>query len=134
MSEVPSKHRHLLRQFSRYFLVAGLGYLVDIGTLFILHDFFGVHYLVAAALGFTFGLIITYIMSSLFVFGESKLTSKTAEIGLFAIIGIGGLGILAVLMWLLVDMLGLNYLLAKILATIVVYAWNFFARRSLYHN
>lgn len=123
-----------MRQFSRYFLVAGLGYLVDLGTLFVLHDFFGVHYLLAAALGFIFGLAITYIMSSIFVFGESKLSSKTAEIGLFAIIGIGGLGILAVLMWVLVDLLAVNYLIAKILVTVVVYMWNFFARRALYHN
>lgn len=122
------------KQFAYYLFAAGFGYIVDFGTLYVLHDFFGIHYLVAAASGFILGLIVVYILSNLFVFGDSKIKSKSLEIGLFAFVGIVGLGILSLLMYLLTDIAGINYLIAKILATVVVYMWNFFARRSLYHN
>lgn len=92
------------------------------------------HYLLAVAISFTCGLIVVYIMSSIFVFKNTKVRSKSLEISLFALIGIVGLGILSLLMWLLTGIIGINYLIAKILATIIVYGWNFFARRSLYHN
>ena len=124
----------LLRQFWKYFLVAGLGYIVDFGVLFILHDYFHVHYLVAAAISFTLGLVVVYIMSSLYVFSDSKIQSKYTEIGVFALIGIVGLGILSVSMWALTGLLGVNYLLSKIVATVGVYMWNFFARRAMYRS
>lgn len=124
----------LAKQFTAYLFAAGLGYAIDFGTLYILHDFFGVHYLIAAASGFILGLAVVYITSSRFVFSNSKIKSKSIEIGIFALVGIIGLGILSLIMYLLTGVLGVNYLLAKILATVVVYIWNFFARRALYHN
>lgn len=127
-------NKKIVRQFWRYFLVAGLGYIVDFGVLFVLHDFFHVHYLVAAAISFTLGLVVVYIMSSIYVFSDSKIRSKYVEIGIFALIGIIGLGILSVSMWILTGLLGINYLISKVIATVGVYMWNFFARRAMYHN
>lgn len=127
-------NKKLIRQFWKYFLVAGLGYIVDFGTLFVLHDFFHVHYLLAAAISFILGLIVVYIMSNRYVFYDSKIRSKYVEIGIFALIGIVGLGILSVSMWALTGLLGINYLLSKIVATVGVYMWNFFARRAMYNN
>lgn len=84
--------------------------------------------------GFVAGLLVVYLLSNQFVFGESKIKSRRIEFGVFAVIGIVGLGILGVLMWALTDLARFNYLLSKVLATIVVYMWNFFARKSLYHD
>jgi len=128
------KYKRLVGQFWRYFLGAGVGYIFDFTTLIVLTEVFSVNYLLAAAIAFTVGLIIVFIISKRFVFGDSKIKSKSLEFGLFAIIGVGGLGILTLLMWLLTDIGGINYIISKILATIVVYAWNFFVRRAFYHD
>ncbi|MFZ2545269.1 MAG: GtrA family protein [Candidatus Saccharimonadales bacterium] len=126
--------KKITQQFIRYLVAAGIGYVVDFGGLYVLHEFFGIHYLIAAAISFTIGLIVVYILSNLFVFSDSKIHNKSLEFGIFALIGIVGLGILSLLMWVMVGIIGINYLLAKILATVVVYIWNFFARRAMYHN
>jgi putative flippase GtrA len=128
------KCRQILVQFVKYFGVALVGYLFDFGILFILNEFFHVYYLIAAASGFIIGLIITFFLSNRFVFGESKIKSKSAEFGFFAIIGVIGLGILTILMWFFTDVFLINYLVSKVFATVFVYIWNFFARRSLYNN
>lgn len=126
--------KKIARQFVRYFFVAGLGYIVDFSTLFILHEVFKVHYLLSAGAGFILGLIVVYIMSSIFVFKNSKIKSRSLEIGLFVFIGVIGLLFLSLIMWVLTGLLGISYIISKIIATVFVYAWNFFARRSLYHN
>jgi putative flippase GtrA len=128
------KYKKLIGQFWRYFLGAGVGYIFDFGTLILLTEVFSVNYLLSAAIAFTVGLIVVFIISKRFVFGDSKIKSKSLEFGLFAVIGIGGLGILTLLMWLLTDVADINYIISKVLATTIVYAWNFFVRRSLYHD
>lgn len=128
------KHSKLIKQFWRYFISAGIGYLFDFGTLILLTEVFSVNYLLSAIIGFTVGLVVVFVISRRFVFGDSRLQSKSLEFGLFAVIGIGGLGILAALMWLLTDLAHINYIVSKVIATTIVYAWNFFVRRALYHD
>lgn len=121
-------------QFIKYFAVALVGYIVDFGGLLLLTEYLHWHYLLSSASSFIMGLIVVYCLSDKYVFGESKIKSQAVEFGIFAIIGIVGLGILGLLMWLLTDGLHIHYILSKLVATIVVYAWNFFARRAIYHN
>ncbi|MDL9980308.1 GtrA family protein [Microbacterium sp. ASV49] len=116
----------------RYLWVAALGLIVDFGTLVLLTSVLHVEYLLSAAVGFTAGLIVTFVLSELWVFSDPHVRNRWVRFGLFTIIGLVGLGILTLLMWLQVDVLGWHYILAKVLATGVVYAWNFFARRSMY--
>lgn len=126
--------RHISTQFARYFGVALVGYGFDFGTLVLLREVFHVHYLVAATLGFVVGLIVIYTLSNKYVFGASKIKSKSTEFGLFALIGLIGLILLNTLMWILTDRFQVNYIFSKIVATVFVYMWNFFARRALYHD
>ncbi len=121
-------------QFIKYFGVAGIGYVVDFGTMILCKEFFHLHYLVSATLGFILGLIVVYILSGRYVFGKSKLSSRRSEFIVFALIGVVGLVILNLLMWVLTGGLHVDYILSKVLATVIVYAWNFFARRALYHS
>lgn len=118
----------------RYFGAALIGFGVDFGTLVALKELLGLHYLIAATGGFLAGLIVVFILSNRYVFGESKIKSNSVAFGLFTLIGLVGLLVLNVLMWFLTDMIHFNYIVSKVVATIFVYAWNFFARRTLYHN
>lgn len=123
-----------LRQFVKYFSAALAGYVVDFSLLIFCTEVLNLHYILAAIIGFIAGLIVVYLLSNKYVFGTSKLKSRTAEFGIFAVIGIVGLFLLTALMWILTDLANINYIFSKIVATIIVYMWNFFARKSLYHD
>lgn len=127
-------HRKLLIQFTKYFGVALIGYIVDFGILLIFKELLGLHYLIAASAGFILGLIVVYILSDRFVFGESKIVSKKLQFTAFAVIGVIGLLLLNLLMWVFTDIFGVIYIASKIIATVFVYMWNFLARRALYKN
>lgn len=128
------KLKNLSTQFMRYFAAALVGYVFDFGTLIFCTEVLQLHYLISATTGFIIGLIVVYLLSNRYVFGESKLKSRTHEFVLFTVIGVIGLGILNCIMWLFTELFAVSYILSKIIATIVVYAWNFLARRTLYHD
>jgi putative flippase GtrA len=120
--------------FYKYFFVALAGLIIDFGTLVFVKEVLGLNYLFAACAGFMAGLIVNYLLSNRFVFKDPKIGSKSMNFVLFGIIGLIGLGLLNVLMWLQVDKIGVNYIIAKVIATIFVYIWNYAARASLYHD
>jgi putative flippase GtrA len=126
-------HHDTTQQFVKYAFVAGGGLVIDFGTVIFTKQILHFHYLVAACCGFLLGLIFTYFFSNKFVFGMPKGDQKKVFV-LFGIVGLVGLGLLNLIMWILTGNLGVNYIVAKALATIVVFVWNFFARRSLFHD
>jgi putative flippase GtrA len=123
-----------IRQFVRYFGVALVGLAVDFGTMVLLHEVAGVHYLYAAIAGFVAGLAVNYSLSTRYVFKDSKLRSRWMEFVSFGVIGLIGLGLLSISMWVLTDGLHVHYVASKVLATVVVFVWNFLGRKALYHN
>ncbi|PRY68908.1 putative flippase GtrA [Glaciihabitans tibetensis] len=122
----------LVQQLSKYFGVALVGLIVDFGILTLVTSGLGAHYLVGSTSGFVCGLLVTYFLSERYVFSSPKITSPWIRFGAFALIGLVGLLILNLLMWGLTTGLGLFYLFSKVLATVVVYLFNFFSRRALY--
>lgn len=129
-----NKYQALLKQISKYFGVALVGLLFDFSTLIFLREVLNIHYLLAAMGGFITGLVVVYFLSNKLVFTNPKIKSSSIQFLLFAIIGLIGLGILTLLMWLFTDIFGINYIVSKVFSTVFVYCWNFFARRALYHN
>jgi putative flippase GtrA len=120
------------REFFRYAVVGGISFLCDYGTLRLAVGLLGLHYLLGAALGFGVGLAVNFTLAERFVFGAPKVAARAVRFSGYALIGAVGLGLLEALMWLQVDCLGWDYRAAKITATVLVYLWNYGARRRLY--
>lgn len=121
----------LVTQMQRYFVVAGIGYVFDFGTLYVLTEYLHLFYLVSAGISFCIGLAINYVLSTKWVFGQDGRHSMAKSLTLFTLVGLGGLGLNTAFMALFVQILGLNYLVAKVIATIFVYMWNFAGRKML---
>jgi len=52
------------------------------------------------------------------------------EITLFVIIGLGGLILNEIIIWLLVEKVSLYYMIAKAIAVVIVLVWNFGMRKK----
>jgi putative flippase GtrA len=128
------KTNSTLLQLFRYTFVGGFAFLIDFGTLIILTECFHINYLVSAAIGFTFGLVVNYLLSIRWVFNRRAYDNRILEFLLFGLIGIIGLGLNELFIWILTDLLVIYYVLSKIITTIIVYLWNFFARKVFLFN
>jgi putative flippase GtrA len=135
-----SSYRPLFYEFSRYALVGGLAFIVDFGALYFSKTFLffslgqaGI--LLAAALGFTAGLILNYTLSLIFVFKKANRNAKQHKVRsfvLFALIGIIGLLVTELCMLTGIRILGQErYLAVKIVTAGIVLAWNYAARKIL---
>lgn len=122
------------RQLFRYMLTGGVAFLADLGTLYACTEYLKMHYLVSTAAGFCTGLIINYVLSINWVFSGRKMKNRYAEFTIFTVIGIIGLGLNEILMYSLTDLLGIYYIYSKLITTLIVLFWNFFARKFVLFN
>lgn len=118
-----------LVQLFRYTFVGGVAFVFDFGALYALTEFGGLYYLTSASLSFLLGLAVNYALSILWVFNRHALRSRWVEFGIFAAVGLVGLGFNVLFMWLFTEVAGLHYLLSKVGSTILVFLWNFAARK-----
>lgn len=120
-----------VREFLRYFVASTVALVVDVVTLYLLTSSAGLLYLYSGAVAFMLGLTTVYLLSILWVFRKRALSDWRAEFVLFAAIGLVGLGLNELILWLLTGHLGLFYLVSKAASVFVVFSWNFGARKWL---
>ena len=119
-------------QAFRYLVSGGTAFLVDTGLLALLTESFGrEHLLIWTGIAFIAGLTITYLFSIFWVFDNRSMKSRAAEILFFVIIGVCGLGLTELFMWLFADKAHLHYLVSKVITTAIVFFWNFFAKKLI---
>lgn len=120
-----------VREFVRYFIASAAALAMDIGTLYLLTDVFGVPYLYSGAGAFMLGLAVVYILSISWVFERRLVKNVAAEFFFFALIGLVGLALNEGVLYVLTGVLGFFYLFSKIASVAVVFTWNFFARKYM---
>lgn len=133
-SAFSGKTNNTFLQLFRYTFVGGFAFLVDFSILFVLTEYFHIHYLLSAAISFIFGLVINYFLSVKWVFNNRVINNRLLEFLFFALIGLIGLGLNELFLWFFTDFLLIYYLLSKIITTFIVYFWNFFARKIMLFN
>lgn len=117
-------------QFIKYFFASGIALVVDMGSLFVFTEFFKLYYLISATISFMLGIAVTYICSKLYIFTKTKIENKATEFSIFLIIGIIGLGINNLFLWIFTEYVGLYYMFSKCFVIIITYLWNYFARKK----
>ncbi len=124
------KSSSIWMQLVRYIFVAGAGLVIDFGGLVFLTESLHIYYVLSATISFVAALIVNYALSVLWVFPASKYR-RLHEFLFFGLIGLVGLGINDLLIWVLSSGFGVYYVWSKVISTSVVFAWNFLARKFL---
>lgn len=120
-------------QLFRYCFVAVGAFAVDYGSYFLTSYIIGIPYLIAAVIGFITGTLTNYALSKILVFrGEPK--SRTGEIAMVFLIGGLGLVLLEVGIWFFTERVGVHYLVSKLIMTVIVFGWNFLARKFFMYS
>lgn len=118
-----------LHEFIRYGFASAIALIVDGVLLWLLTEFLGFSYLLSGAISFTAGLIVVYLLSVFWVFERRLVRSRAAEFAIFALIGLVGLAFNEAILYLFTSLLGVYYLVSKVASVVVVFSWNFAARK-----
>jgi putative flippase GtrA len=133
------KISNILKEFIRYLIIGGTAFIVDFTLLYIFKTYVfynlevtGVY--ISTALGFIGGLMYNYIFSLLYVFESAKENNKGKDIRsfiIFTIIGVVGLILTELGMYVGVELFDINYLIVKVFVAGVVLIWNYGIRKIL---
>ncbi len=118
-------------QLIRSLAVSVIALAVDFGLLLYLKEIVGLNYLVAATISYCAGLVVNYRLSVTWVFANRKLHNKHAEFTIFTVISLIGLVLNGLILTVFVQQAHVDYRVAKLIATVVVFFWNFFARKKI---
>ena len=121
--------RKLITQFLKFGVVGAIAFAIDYGLLAFLTEVLGANYLISATISFAVSVVFNYLASMRYVFTRRDDLSRRREFAIFIVLSIMGLGINDLCMWAGVELLGIHYLIVKIIATIVVALWNFVSRK-----
>lgn len=112
----------------RYVAVSGIALLVD-ATGLLLAAYF-IHYLWAATIGFLLGAATSYVLSVRWVFRHRRLAAfPKTEFAAFAAIGVAGLALNNLVIYVCVEQADLDLLTAKAVAAAVTFSFNYGLRK-----
>lgn len=120
----------LFAQLMKFGIVGVVATVIDFAVLTILTEFFGVHYLTSAAIGFIVSTLFNYFASMRYVFkSRFGANEKHKELMIFVVLSVVGLVLNQIFMWLFVEIVGIFYIFSKVFATTLVMGWNFVSRK-----
>lgn len=126
----PTENQFL--KFCRYAFVGAVASLVDWFTLYIYLQG-GFNYLIGTMLGFFTGLTTNFLMSKKMVFNSDKENiNSNIEFIVYFLIGLSGLLLTLLLMYLAVDKISLPVMASRIVITLIVLFYNYFSRLLFY--
>lgn len=107
----------------RFAVVGVAGTSAHYALLLSLVEVAGVAYLWAAGAGFLLGALVNYVLSRMFVFASDR--PHVDALPRFLLVALSGLLLTVMLMAGLVDLLGVHYLLAQVLTTVLLLFWHY---------
>jgi putative flippase GtrA len=116
-----------LRQFFTFGGVGAIATALQYLILVTFAEVLDVNAVVASTIGYISSALLNYILNYRFTFA-SKIPHAVA-IHVFALVVVVGLILNAGIMYVLLHAFNLNYIVAQVFATGVVFLWNFFAHR-----
>ncbi|MCM1335522.1 MAG: GtrA family protein [Bacteroides sp.] len=137
MKKEDLKSRQLPFEFIRYAFVGGISFLADAGTLALFREFIfpgetseGLYF--STAIGFIVGLIVNYLLSIFYAFRKSENRNSGRDLRsflIFAAVGVVGLGLTELGMFVGTALLQFHYLFTRIVVAALVLIWNYIGRK-----
>lgn len=122
-------HAPWFLQLVSYLFVGGAATLVEWGTFWVFNKALNFHYLLATALAYIIATAANWGLGRLTTFRKAEKQSLASELTKIYLVSAVGLLLNLGLMYVFVQLLGIGSMISKIMATILVFAWNFLSRK-----
>ena len=127
-----NQNKEVIKQFLQYVIVGGIATIVEWVVFYLLNTTCSINYMLATALAFLVSTFANWLAGRLIMFKKQEGVLK--ELGKIYLTSIAGLLFNLIIMWLLVEKLCILEMLSKIIATGIVFFWNFLVRKYLIYK
>lgn len=98
---------------------------IHLGLLYVLVDYFGYHYLLASTVAVSLAVIVSFTLQKFWTFKNEDLNGVHVQFFYYAIIAIADIILNAALLYVLVEMVGLHYMVAQVIVMGAIAAASF---------
>ena len=117
----------------RYSIAGMSGTAVEWGLFFLLNQLLKLYYPFAAVIALLFSTFVNWLVGRMILFKASG--NNKREILLVYLACFSGLLLNLIIMWLLINKLAIGEMAAKMIASVIVFGWNYlFRTRLIYGN
>ncbi|MDY2557571.1 MAG: GtrA family protein [Candidatus Faecousia sp.] len=117
-----------------YLIVGGLATIVEWAGFWLFSEKLSIEYLLATALAFAISTFANWLFGRLLVFRGKQQQSLLREILSVYLASIVGLLLNLLIMFLLVQLLGVKKMIAKMAATVLVFTYNYLVRKLIIYR
>ena len=117
-----------------YLIVGGLATIVEWAGFWLFSEKLSIEYLLATALAFAISTFANWLFGRLLVFRGKQQQSFLREILSVYLASIVGLLLNLLIMFLLVQLLGVEKMIAKMAATVLVFTYNYLVRKLIIYR
>ena len=133
-------------EFIRSLFVGGVAFVADSLLMVLLKEMGGMGAVAAAAVSFVLGVVVNYLLSNYWAFKESNVKNPVRRFIIFTVIAMVGLVMTVLIVDLFDGPFAANvvfgelinpayyYTVGKVVATAVVFFWNFFSRKLILYR
>jgi dolichyl-phosphate beta-glucosyltransferase len=115
--------------FIKYALVGITGTALDVGSLYVFVDLLHIPVLAGAALSFIIAVINNFILNKIWTFQNNSRNVRKQFIKFF-LVSVVGLVLTEICMAAFVYLLGIWYIVSKLITSVIVLTWNFLANKN----
>ncbi len=116
----------------RFLVAGGTATVVNIAALYILTDLAGIWYLISSAIAFALSFGVSFTMQKYWAFRNNNIEKVRRQLPMHLSLALFNLAVDVLLVYTLVEMFGMWYILAQIVAAAVIAFESFFAFRWIY--
>ncbi|MBR5500324.1 MAG: GtrA family protein [Clostridia bacterium] len=120
------------KEFLLYLVVGGIA-TVSEWVFFFIFDKCHIHYAIATTIAYVLSTFVNWLAGRILVFKESK-QSFAKEIISVYVASIIGLLLNLFIMWVAVDLFTCSEMISKVVATVIVFAYNFLIRKLVIYK
>ncbi len=121
-----------IRQLILYLIVGGIATVVEWAVFYLLDSIVSMNYAIATTIAFAVSTFANWAAGRLIMFkGDGHFFAEIAKI---YITSIAGLLMNLLIMWIAIDLIGIQNFTSKVIATGIVFFWNFIIRKLLIYK
>ena len=124
----------MAKQAAKYFIVGGSCTVFDFTMLFGFTHFLHINYLISSIFSFTISAVVNYYLCVTWVFDFRSVEKRHREFFYYLALSVLGLGLSTLLIWTFTELVGLYYMISKLIATFITYWVNFGTRKYFLHT
>jgi putative flippase GtrA len=108
-----------------------VSFALDFSIFLFLTEVVGLYYVVSSAVGFVAGTSLSYVLSVYWIFAKRKFAHTRLEFFIFLGVGLIGVGLNSLLLYIFTEYVGIYYAVSKIISASIVFFFNFFSRKII---